>query len=334
MRLYIQGERLLDENATSAGLAKMHESHKLAWELDNPDWPEWGETLYEHLTNGLMHVSWPPVLATADTSSVQPELAELASCSGAGCWWASDAALAAIAKVLQVRNHVVIDGFLGRASPAGAYRDTLDAAWSDGLLQPHGALGSDYTCWVDVGADPVRWAALAELVRQADQFVSALRRTAPGLAGAGAAAFSPKCPLVCRYGAGAALSRHSDNPQHNNSRWLTAVYYTNQGWREADGGCLRFYKPEAVRSSIAAPPSCSRPVSSSDVVAEALIDESVVDVAPLDDRLVLFFSDLRAPHEVLPVHAPARFATTLWYTETAITEGSPGVTSLDYRVGL
>jgi hypoxia-inducible factor (prolyl hydroxylase) len=333
MRLYIQGERLLDENAASAGLAKMHESHKLAWELDNPDWPEWGETLYNQLTNGSIPLFWPPVLATADTSSAQPELAVFVE--KAEGWWEGDSALVATAKALHARNHVVIDNFLGRASHAGALRDTLETAWSDGLLQPHGALGSDHTCWVDVAADPVRWAALAELVGKSDHLVHELRRVAPELAGAGGAVFSPKCPLVCRYGAGAALSRHSDNPHRNNSRWLSVIYYTNQCWCEADGGCLRFYKPEAVSSSITAPPSCSPDESSSYLVAEALLDESMVDVAPLDDRLVLFFSDLRAPHEVLQVHANSRFATTLWYTESAITEGSsPGSERLDNRLGV
>ena len=111
------------------------------------------------------------------------------------------------------------------------------------------------------------------------------------------------CPLICRYGAGASLSRHSDNPHNENNRWLTAVYYTNEAWSETDGGCLRLYKPDLEDVSV-----------KDSITSEALADDAIVDVAPLNDRLVLFFSDLRTPHEVLQVKAP-RFATTLWYTE-------------------
>ena len=42
--------------------------------------------------------------------------------------------------------------------------------------------------------------------------------------------------------------------------------------------------------------------------------DALADVAPLLDRLLLFFSDFRSPHEVLPAHAP-RCACTLWYVE-------------------
>ena len=54
-------------------------------------------------------------------------------------------------------------------------------------------------------------------------------------------------------------------------------------------------------------------------------DDAMVDVAPVGDRLVLFFSDRRTPHEVL--HSSAtRFATTLWYSE-----GVDGPMDLGYR---
>ena len=44
--------------------------------------------------------------------------------------------------------------------------------------------------------------------------------------------------------------------------------------------------------------------------------DALMDVAPLGDRLVIFFSDLRVPHEVLPVtrrDGGARTACTMWY---------------------
>ena len=39
---------------------------------------------------------------------------------------------------------------------------------------------------------------------------------------------------------------------------------------------------------------------------------AAVDVAPIIDRLIIFYADYRVPHEVLPSHAE-RYAITLWY---------------------
>ena len=55
------------------------------------------------------------------------------------------------------------------------------------------------------------------------------------------------------------------------------------------GGELRLFAPFAPKG---VPPLC--------------------DVAPLADRLVLFYADYRVPHEVLPAHGE-RLAITAWY---------------------
>ena len=44
------------------------------------------------------------------------------------------------------------------------------------------------------------------------------------------------------------------------------------------------------------------------------LDDSVLDIAPVGDRAVLFYSDLRSPHEVLKANSP-RYAITLWFRE-------------------
>ena len=61
----------------------------------------------------------------------------------------------------------------------------------------------------------------------------------------------------------------------------------------------------------------------------AAIPVRLTDVAPLGGRLVLFKSDARVPHEVLPARSP-RYAVTLWYfdanarTRTSDDEGGVG----------
>ncbi len=48
------------------------------------------------------------------------------------------------------------------------------------------------------------------------------------------------------------------------------------------------------------------------VKVDELDGPPLCDVAPLADRLLLFFADYRVPHEVLPAHHE-RLAVTLWY---------------------
>ena len=255
VRAYVEGERLCDAGQTSEGLRLLKEGLALAWELDLPDWPSWAEVLYDQVTNGRVPQPPPPPLLAADTSSAQPAVAALAQDGGA--WWAGEAAVGAIAEALRSRNHVLLDGFLGRAGGL-ALGGAIEAAWAEGLLQPamvaqpgnglHGRLStktrSDDVAWVDAAAAP--WGALGDLVTQADALVHALLRAAPELSGGGGgggggggdvpggggssahgrAVLSRMRPMVSRYGVGAAFARHADNHCRAgegadcNGRWL------------------------------------------------------------------------------------------------------------------
>jgi hypoxia-inducible factor (prolyl hydroxylase) len=73
------------------------------------------------------------------------------------------------------------------------------------------------------------------------------------------------------------------------------VYYLNAGWSSGDGGELRIWQPVAALEKLGATES-----------------QPLADVQPLADRVILFFSDSRVPHEVLPSYAE-RFALTVWY---------------------
>ena len=73
------------------------------------------------------------------------------------------------------------------------------------------------------------------------------------------------------YRAGGFYRWHSDAPDEDSRRVITAIYYVNHDWRQSDGGELRLRDRNG----------------------------EFVNVAPIADRLVLF--DSRLEHEVLPM---------------------------------
>ena len=128
---------------------------------------------------------------------------------------------------------------------------------------------------------------LSALLRQADELVKEMAR---GPVPALRTVTSRSRPmLACYPGNGARYVCHLDNPggEARNGRLLTLLAYLNKDWRDEDGGVLRLHRPD-------------RPAT------------GPVDVAPLADRCVVFWSDARTPHEVLPAHK-ARWAISAWY---------------------
>lgn len=91
-----------------------------------------------------------------------------------------------------------------------------------------------------------------------------------------------KAMVACYPGNGTGYTRHVDNPD-GDGRCLTVIYYLNQGWGEDNGGKLRIYR-----------------------------ENGHVDVEPVLNRLLMFWSDGRNPHEVLPAYC-TRYAITIWY---------------------
>ena len=178
------------------------------------------------------------------------------------------------------------------------------------------------------------YSGLRSIVRRVDALIRLLRPRLKveegGDDGTAAAVVTRQRPQVARYGEGDAFARHCDNycpvgghGPYCNERWLTCVYYaSDREWRrEVDGGCLRVYRPQGDarrdddeeeqqdegQASGAAPPR------EDSVAAHTYEEDAVVDIAPLADRLLLFRSDFRVPHAVLPVtSAKARYAVTCW----------------------
>lgn len=90
---------------------------------------------------------------------------------------------------------------------------------------------------------------------------------------------------------------------------LTAILYLNANWSPQHGGELQLHMPRQPRD----PSSCSQQQQQDKTGGDD--SDAVTKVAPLMDRLLLFFSDRRVPHEVLPCLERNRFALTVWYLD-------------------
>ncbi|XP_061684075.1 uncharacterized protein egln2 [Syngnathoides biaculeatus] len=94
-----------------------------------------------------------------------------------------------------------------------------------------------------------------------------------------------KAMVACYPGKGAGYVRHVDNP-NGDGRCITCIYYLNKNWDvQTQGGVLQIF-PEGKNV--------------------------VANIEPLFDRLLIFWSDRRNPHEVKPAYA-TRYAITVWY---------------------
>jgi hypoxia-inducible factor (prolyl hydroxylase) len=134
------------------------------------------------------------------------------------------------------------------------------------------------------------------LVARFDALLLAVSRQVPALKGVDLTLRSR--PMLACYPAGknARYIRHVDNPD-GNGRVVTCIYYLNADWAPADGGQLRLH-PAATAGAVGAA-------------------GTTVDVDPIADRLVLFWSDARMPHEVLPALNRDRWALSVWYMDCA-----------------
>jgi len=99
-------------------------------------------------------------------------------------------------------------------------------------------------------------------------------------------------------------TKHVDNGNKNGRR-VTAIYYLNDGWKRAHGGALRLYtRARGGGTGTGTGMSEEAGGGGQDEDGDGDgggdgDDESVYcDVEPVADRLVVFLSDQRTPHEV------------------------------------
>lgn len=113
---------------------------------------------------------------------------------------------------------------------------------------------------------------------------------------------------------------------------MTVILYLNPGWEEDHGGNLKiFTRKEAIGSSgsrLDSPaPALAEPHDGSSIYGAAWPhdapvpepEEEVTTVVPAMDRLIVFWSDERCPHEVTAVNEGfgPRLAVTTWYFDNA-----------------
>ncbi|KAJ7304466.1 hypothetical protein JRQ81_012030 [Phrynocephalus forsythii] len=182
----------------------------------------------------------------------------------------------------------VKDGFLGEALGAQILAEVealhLSGKLRDGQLVsqrmvPSQSIRGDRVAWVE-GREPGCW-AIGALMARVDELIQHCASKLGGYDIKG----RTKAMVACYPGNGMGYVRHVDNP-HGDGRCVTCIYYLNRQWdSKVHGGILQIY-PEG------------RPV--------------VANIEPIFDRLLIFWSDRRNPHEVKPAFA-TRYAITVWY---------------------
>lgn len=193
-------------------------------------------------------------------------------------------------------NFCVIDDFLAKEKAVGILNEVKELRSSGVFRQGklHGGktaadsaqkfvepkLRGDKITWLE--GNEAHLKQLTELIRYLDELVTFC--SSQGLGGYHIGSRT-KAMVAFYPGEGTGYIRHVDNPD-GDGRCLTVLYYLNKDWKEADGGKLRIYR-----------------------------SDSFVDIKPELSRLLLFWSDARNPHEVLPSFSD-RYAVTVWYFDS------------------
>ncbi|XP_022703352.1 egl nine homolog 1-like [Varroa jacobsoni] len=215
----------------------------------------------------------------------------------------------------------VVNNFLGPVRANEIYEETVqlyqqkdlfhqgqvvNAAGNEGVL-----VRGDHIAWLD--GSETYCSSIRFLIRSLDSVVARCRYQGESTGEFGQYRITQrtKAMLACYPGGGTRYYKHVDNPNFDGRR-ITCIYYINKGWNaQRDGGVLRIY-PETDRTHVAS-------------------------VEPNLDRLVMFWSDRRNPHEVLPSER-IRFALTVWYFDDnelempkCLNGGAPNPTSHSNR---
>nr|6EY1_A Chain A, HIF prolyl hydroxylase [Trichoplax adhaerens] len=187
---------------------------------------------------------------------------------------------------LNTNGFCIINNFLGSSCSTEVLQQVLNlyqsGVFSNGQLARNVSVNrirGDKIAWI--GGDERGCEAIKYLSSCVDSLISRCN----GRLGNYMITGRTKCMVACYPGSGLGYIRHIDNPNRD-GRCVTVLYYLNPNWNSQDcGGQLWLYPNN---------------------------ENKVVKIDPIFDRLLLFWSDRRNPHEVKPAYA-MRYAITLWY---------------------
>ncbi|XP_059215033.1 egl nine homolog 1 [Centropristis striata] len=182
----------------------------------------------------------------------------------------------------------VVDNFLGAETGQGIL-DNVKALHNTGKFTDGQLVSQKSDSTKDIRGDKITWIEGREPGSEKIRFLMSrmddLIRHCNGKLGNYTINGRTKAMVACYPGNGTGYVRHVDNP-NGDGRCVTCIYYLNKDWTAKEhGGLLRIF-PEGKAQ--------------------------FADIEPKFDRLLLFWSDRRNPHEVQPAYA-TRYAITVWY---------------------
>lgn len=182
----------------------------------------------------------------------------------------------------------VVDDFLGAEIGLGIL-ENVKALYETGKFTDGQLVSQKSDSTKDIRGDKITWIDGKEPHCERIQFLmnrmDDLIRHCNGKLGNYTINGRTKAMVACYPGNGTGYVRHVDNP-NGDGRCVTCIYYLNRDWNAKEhGGLLRIF-PEGKAQ--------------------------FADIEPKFDRLLLFWSDRRNPHEVQPAYA-TRYAITVWY---------------------
>lgn len=244
-------------------------------------------------------------------------------------WWIAPGALRLVTASLSRNKFALIDGFLqdvqvqllretahwffeAQQMRAGLeeQRGGYGGYWGDGndgdfqnkeALPRKWAIEGDFRAWVS--DRDARAHCLRHLTEAVDALISALREGHGDGSDEEVTArlrtvnFRENTMVACYPGESRGkYLRHCDTGR---GAALTVIFYLNESWGPQDGGELRLYDEGFHNTQVK------------------------IDIAPVANRLLLFWATEECPHEVLPTLRD-RFAMTIWYGGCAAGLGGGG----------